>query len=70
MKKRNYKDWIDEFISNEELSDEAMYAVYYFLELLLMKFEMKASYKFRPYMQKQEEIHTNFYANQETTNPF
>ncbi len=65
MKKRKSKDWIDEFICHEELSDEAIYAVYNFLLQVLMKFEIKASCKLRRYMKKQEEIHRNLCANQE-----
>jgi hypothetical protein len=69
MKKCNPKDWVDEFISNEYLSDEAIYAVYNFLEQALIRFEMKASCQLRRYRQEQEEIHSNLYTDQETTTP-
>jgi hypothetical protein len=47
MKKQKLNHWMDEFIYNEDLSDESMYAVYNFMQQVLMNFEMKAFHKIR-----------------------
>jgi hypothetical protein len=47
MKNQNLTNWMDEFIYNEELSDESMYAVYNFMQQVLINFEMKAFQKIR-----------------------
>lgn len=47
MKNPTLNNWMDEFIFNEELSDESMYAVYNFMQQVLINFEMKAFHKIR-----------------------
>jgi hypothetical protein len=70
VKKQNPKNWIDEFIFNEGLSDESIYAVYNFLEQALMYFEMKAFHKLRNYVQKQEEMNKCLHKFQNNEDPF
>jgi hypothetical protein len=59
MKNYHQNDWIGEFIHNKDLSDEAIYAIYSFLERILTEFETKAFCRLRTYIQAQEEIHRN-----------
>jgi hypothetical protein len=54
MRKHKHVDWLDELIYNEDLSDEAIYAIYLFLEQALVNFEMKAFHKLRKYRHSQE----------------
>lgn len=55
---KNYKhcDWLHELIYTENLSDEAIYAIYLFLEQILMNFEMRTFHILKRYQQSQENI--------------
>lgn len=70
MKKQNPKNWIDEFIFNEVLSDESIFAIYNFLEKLLVHFEISAFNKLRNHMQEQKEMNDNLYNFQNNEDPF
>lgn len=55
MKTQSSDNWIDEFIYDEELSDEAIYAIYQFLDRLTLHFEMKTFCRLRNYRNRQQE---------------
>jgi hypothetical protein len=70
MKKQGPNNWIDEFIFDEKLSDESIYAIYSFLEELLMHFEGRAFHKLRNYAQKQKKINRCLYEFSPNEDPF
>lgn len=70
MNRQNPNNWLDEFIFNDALSDESIYAIYNFLTQILMQIEMKALHKLRNYAQAQEEINRCRYEFQSNEDPF
>lgn len=70
MKNQTLDNWIDDFIVNEELSDETIYAIYDFLLQLLLTFEMRGFHRPRSYAKEQEEINKGRYEIKNNEDPF
>lgn len=56
MKKYHPYHWIDDFIHDENISDESVHAVHQFLTTLLYEFESKGFYKLRQAQQREIQL--------------
>jgi len=62
-------DWLDEFIFEEGLSNESIYAVHNFMQHVSMQFEMRAFHKIRSHIREREE-NNRWYRYPDTGDPF